>query len=544
MREPNFIIISQSEVVNYDEYSKLPLDRLPLYSNLIYPRMVHYGNRFHSHLDIINKLKYNIFWNDADFPRRRELLSIWNLPGFSGINLANYLRQYDIETYVVNNFDAEWDIFCEIYESCTCKPLVGISTTFYLNYSEILRVAKRLRKTYPDISIVLGGAYINGEMEQNSLETLGKAMQKCGIDFVLHSFNSEFDLKELILARKNQKPSYESVNNLIYFSQNNCERLLKATKSVWNSPLIDNAPLFWDKLELPFLNNTIQMRVSSGCPFSCAFCSYPETAGGFYAMPLEIAEKHIQCVMRRPNVNKIIFIDDTINVPVERFKELCKIFAEYNFEWFSFLRVQFVDEDTAQIMKESGCRGVYLGIESANDNVLSNMNKKATRDRFARGIEHLKRFDITILAAFVLGFPGETEETLKDDVKFIETQGIDFYTLKEFYYMKNTPVHQKREQYGLTGSGAKWLHNTMDSTTASEYKISMFREIKNSVFVDPDTSLWYLAYLYDQGFSIGEIADFQRDINAIMIAQLDGNFDDDNPIYNRMVNKLQKEVKK
>ncbi|GAF99433.1 unnamed protein product [marine sediment metagenome] len=146
------------------------------------------------------------------------------------------------------------------------------------------------------------------------------------------------------------------------------------------------------------------------------------------------------------------------------------------------------------------------------------------------------------MAAFVLGFPGETEETLRDNVEFIETQGIDFYTLKEFYYMENTPVYQKREQYGLTGMGAKWSHDTMDSTTASEHKISMFREIKNSVFINPDTSLWYLAYLYDQGFSMSEIADFQRDINALMIAQLDGDFSDNNPIYNRIAKKLEKGV--
>ena len=73
---------------------------------------------------------------------------------------------------------------------------------------------------------------------------------------------------------------------------------------------------------------------------------------------------------------------------------------------------------------------------------------------------------------------------------------------------------------------------------AFEHKLAMFREIKNSVFIDPDTSLCYLAYLYDQGFSMSEIDDIQSDINELMRAQLDGDFDDNHPAYGQIANKL------
>ena len=52
----DLIVISQSEVVDYAKLSKLPLDRLPIYKDLVYPRMVYYQGGFRSHLDIINKL--------------------------------------------------------------------------------------------------------------------------------------------------------------------------------------------------------------------------------------------------------------------------------------------------------------------------------------------------------------------------------------------------------------------------------------------------------------------------------------------------------
>ena len=68
-------------------------------------------------------------------------------------------------------------------------------------------------------------------------------------------------------------------------------------------------------------------------------------------------EKHIQSILKIPNVDKIIFIDDTFNVPVPRFKKMCEVFSRYNFEWFSFLRVQFIDEEAARLMRDSGCKG-------------------------------------------------------------------------------------------------------------------------------------------------------------------------------------------
>jgi p-methyltransferase len=153
-------------------------------------------------------------------------------------------------------------------------------------------------------------------------------------------------------------------------------------------------------------------------------------------------------------------------------------------------------------------------------------------------VEYLKKNGITALAAFVLGFPGETEKTIQDDIDFIESQGIDFYTLKEFYYLQNTPVHKKREFYGLTGSGDRWTHHTMDSEAAHGHKINMFKQIKGSTFIDPDTSLWYLAYLYDRGFSLAEIAEIQGGINSVVASQIDGGFDDNHPALIRLQEKL------
>ncbi|MDR1057395.1 MAG: B12-binding domain-containing radical SAM protein [Coxiellaceae bacterium] len=541
MEQYDFVIISQSELVDYNQYSSLPLDRLPLYKKLVFPRMIYYRGAFRSHLDFINMISFGKCWSEANFEERRKLFSIWNLASFVGTNLANYLKKYEINTFVINNFDAEWDIFCRIYEGCSLKPIVGISTTFHLNYHEITRLVKCIKSRFSDALIVLGGAFVNSEVNSGSEQVLTKTMKKYGINFVIHSFNSDIDIRDLLLARK-FGGNYKDINNLIYSLDNKENNEFLFTPKVWNAPVVEDIAVNWSDLDFPFIGNIVQIRASSGCSFHCAFCSYPELAKGFHAMPVDIVEKQIRSVLQMKNIKNIVFIDDTFNVPVSRFRKLCQMFTKYDFKWFSFLRVQYVDEEIAKLMKESGCCAVYLGIESADNKVLKNMNKRATREEFTKGIQCLKKYGITIMAAFVIGFPGETEDTLKNTVNFIETMGIDFYTLKEFFYIKNTLVDKQRKVHNLLGDGANWSHSTMDSLLAYEHKISMFKKIKNSVFVDPDTSLWYLVYLYSQGYSMSEIAKIQSDINKAMMIQIDGDFDCTNLVYRRLAKKLDKSI--
>lgn len=137
---------------------------------------------------------------------------------------------------------------------------------------------------------------------------------------------------------------------------------------------------------------------------------------------------------------------------------------------------------------------------------------KTKNEHVAKGVELLNKHDIDYLAAFVLGFPGETDKTIRENIDFINDNGARYYSLKEFYYMENTKVHEKRDAYGLTGMGNKWSHATMSAQEASQIKLDMFLEIDSSTNIDPDTSLWYLTYLYDQNFCFpADQADAGRD---------------------------------
>ena len=197
------IIIGQSEIVRYEDYSKLPIDSIHLYKELVYLRMVHVNGHFMSHLDVINLVRSGKTFAHATNDReRRDLLSIWNLPGLSSLLVASSARHEGYNVKIINNFDAEFDKFVEYYDSQDEPPLVGISVTFYLGYSEVQRITKRLRAHDPRMKIAIGGAFANEQTINSTIGEFEKPMRKYGIDYVLHSFNSDEEFPALLKAHK------------------------------------------------------------------------------------------------------------------------------------------------------------------------------------------------------------------------------------------------------------------------------------------------------------------------------------------------------
>lgn len=199
------------------------------------------------------------------------------------------------------------------------------------------------------------------------------------------------------------------------------------------------------------------------------------------------------------------FISDSFNMPNSRFKEILRMMIrnKYNFEWHSYFRCQSIDEETVALMKDSRCAGVIIGFESGSPQMLVNMNKKINVSDYKTGHSLLKKYGIPTMAMLIIGFPGETKETVQETIDFIEEIKPDFYHPHVWFCEKIAPVWQQREQYGLVSTSNSWRHNTMDSQTAQEQIHYLVREIKSFVYM----SVYYtdIFSLLLQGIGISEI---------------------------------------
>ena len=106
----------------------------------------------------------------------------------------------------------------------------------------------------------------------------------------------------------------------------------------------------------------------------------------------------------------------------------------FKYKWFSYFRCSNADDEAFDLIKESGCKALFLGIESGNQSMLDNMNKHATVQEFKEGIRKLKEREIFTYASFVVGFPGENRETVQDTIRFIEETQPDGYEAEIYFH--------------------------------------------------------------------------------------------------------------
>jgi radical SAM PhpK family P-methyltransferase len=268
----------------------------------------------------------------------------------------------------------------------------------------------------------------------------------------------------------------------------------------------------------------VPVRTAISCPFRCAFCGFPEHAGQHQTADIEAVENELNRLARIKPVKSVNIIDDTFNIPPRRFKEILRLMVKnkYPFKWNSHFRCQFVDRETVQLMKESGCEGVFLGIESGSNRILKNMNKATTVEKYLAGIKLLEEYGILTFGSFIVGFPGETEETVQDTIQFIEESGLDFFRAQLWYCEPVTPIWRKREEYKISGSNFQWTHNTMDSQKACDLIEEIFLAIKNPIWVPQyNFECDGLFKLIHRGFTLEEVKHFLINFNNAVKERLE-----------------------
>jgi anaerobic magnesium-protoporphyrin IX monomethyl ester cyclase len=188
-------------------------------------------------------------------------------------------------------------------------------------------------------------------------------------------------------------------------------------------------------------------------------------------------------------------------------------------KWFGNIRCQYLDEETVGLMKESGCTMAFLGFESGSDLILGHMNKKATVEAYLRGIKLLRDAGIPTFGSFVIGFPGETVETVIETIQFLDRCGVDFYRANLWYCERIAPVWRDRTRYGLEGDGFEWRHQTMNSSEAACLVEQIFQTVARPVWVPIfDFDIVAVWQLLARGYSVTDL----KDLLLVFTAALPG----------------------
>lgn len=173
-----------------------------------------------------------------------------------------------------------------------------------------------------------------------------------------------------------------------------------------------------------FQKRALSMITSRGCPFNCSFCSVHLHMGKkFRAHSVDYVIGHIKYLVKKYRVKTIYFEDDNLTFDINRFEAICdKIIEEsINFQWETpnGVRADYLTLNLLKKMKQTGCQSVFVGVESGDQYVLDNIIGKSLRlKNVVKFAEMAKKVGLRTAAFYIIGFPGETKETMMNTVDF------------------------------------------------------------------------------------------------------------------------------
>ncbi len=320
------------------------------------------------------------------------------------------------------------------------KPadIIGVTATTLL-YKSAMRLVNIAKEVQPQAVTMLGGSHgtfwdenalneypsldivVRREGEATFIELLEKLKAKERLDNVLGVTFRGNDGK---IVRTPDRPFLEDLDSLPFPAHHllPLENLKRMGKILF--PLI----------------------TSRGCVYWCDFCSTVRMFGRGYRWrsPKNVVDE-MQLVHEKYGIDQVTFYDDAFTVNRDRVLKICEELhaRKLDMTWDCGTRVDMVDHELLKTMYDAGCIAVWLGVESGSEAILGKMNKSIKLEQTRKAYKTAQKVGLMTIANVVLGFPGETEQTAKETIRFVKELNPDdvgFYVATPY---PGTPMYEQ-----------------------------------------------------------------------------------------------------
>ena len=296
----------------------------------------------------------------------------------------------------------------DIVSISALTPTIGVS----------LDMADKIKQVSSDTLVVLGGYHPTFEYES--------VLEEESVDLVVRG-EGEYTLLELVKAIENGD-DLTNVQGLAFHDNQTGELVVTPDR-----------PVIMDLDELPFpafhlfpmekyrifnvTTNIATIITTRGCPMQCSFCSSAALHGHkMRRRSYTNVVDEIEYRLSEENIDTIAFMDDTFTLNKKFIRDFCAEIKRRNlkFWWGCTSRVDTLDEDLLETMKDAGCITIFMGVESADQQMLENMGKNITVEKTRNAFRLARKVGIRSIASCVIGMPEDTKETMKRTVEFVK----------------------------------------------------------------------------------------------------------------------------
>ncbi len=196
---------------------------------------------------------------------------------------------------------------------------------------------------------------------------------------------------------------------------------------------------------------SISILSSRGCLYQCVFCNsrvMHEKGNVRFRSPENIV-KEIRESKQLWKISSFRFLDDTFTLGLNRIRLLTKLLKKEKITYRCFGRVDNCQEEMTDLLYEGGCRHIAFGIESGSPEMLRRMEKHQTISDIRSGIAHAKASGIVVRVYLMVGFPGETWNSVKQTVDLMKACAPDEFIVYPTIPYPGTPLFDHPERFGL-----------------------------------------------------------------------------------------------
>jgi len=201
-----------------------------------------------------------------------------------------------------------------------------------------------------------------------------------------------------------------------------------------------------------YLDDILATTISTGrgCPFNCGFCSKNHCS--VRLAPADYVIKEIDYLHEEFGYKALAFPEDLFILNKSRAEKIFQHMNKKNIISRCLVRADVVvkhGQGFSDFMFSHGCYHVGIGVESGSDTILKNINKGESVSTIKKAIKILNNSNIMVKGFFIVGLPGESQETIDETKKFLDEMNLFDVDIKIFQPYPGSPIYENKEEYDI-----------------------------------------------------------------------------------------------
>ncbi len=205
---------------------------------------------------------------------------------------------------------------------------------------------------------------------------------------------------------------------------------------------------------------TLTMITGRGCPYTCTFCACDAVhVTGYRVRTVKDSVDEMEYYVKQMGISQFIFEDDTYTVNTKRAAAMSEeiLRRKLDITWFCNSRVTGISLELLELMKRSGCKLIFFGIESGNQEILNAIEKRIELKDAEETLVNCRKVGIRTYGLFIIGHPYESRESAMETINFAKSLPLDYAQFSVLTPVPGAEVYEQAKRgEGLKSFAKHW----------------------------------------------------------------------------------------